>query len=86
MYDFEHQKIWLFICGSILISHLKFYMYCCRKDEAQRHVELIKINHGKPTSKRRRSYEIKHQQLQNAASCWSSRPTLKYLLTIAHII
>ena len=52
------------------MSHLKFYLYCGRKDEAQRHVELIKINHGEPASERRRSYEIKDQRLRNAASCW----------------
>ena len=75
-----------FVYGSFLISHLKFYLYCRRKDEAQRHVELIKINHGESASKRRRSYEIKDQRFRNAASCWSSRPTLEYLLTIAGII
>ena len=86
LYGFEHQKIWLFVYGSFLISPLKFYLYCRRKDEAQRHVELIEINHSKPASKRRRSYEIKDQRLRNAASCRSSRPTLEYLLTIARIV
>ena len=83
---FEHQKTWLFVKGSFLISHLKFYLYCRRKDEAQRHVELNKINPGEPASKRRRSYEIKDQRLRNAASCWSSRPSLEYLLTNARVI
>ena len=61
-------------------------MYCRKKDEPQRHVGLIKINHGELASKRRQSYEIKGQRLRNAASCWSSRPILEYLLTIARII
>ena len=86
LYGFEHQTIWLFVYGSFLISHLKFYSNCRRKDKVQRHVELSKINHGEPASKRRRSYKIKNQRLRNAASCWFSRPTLEYLLTIARII
>ena len=48
-------------------------------------MELIKINHGEPASKQRRSYKIKDQRLRNAASCWSSRPTLEYLLTISGV-
>ena len=63
-------------------QNVKIYV-CCRKDEAQQKIEMLKLSIGETPRKRKRGYEAIDNKLCNLATTWGSRSPLEYLLVVA---